>query len=306
MASGRALRRGSGSRRRPCGTPVPGIRGRGALRAAFRRRRPGRSAGSSRGRRGRRPPAQHRRRGWSRPSRQGNPGRPRGSDRPDSESMERLSVHHPDRAPRVVGTDATRACRRGRRPRQPAIGRRSGTPRCPTASDETTTYVQVAARRRRQRSGRPVRATTPVRWPRGRLHPVPAPAVATGSQRTRRGRDRRHVAGGVGAAHGDQHRGQTAPAHPRLRDLGSAACGDLHRRPQHPEPPRDRTPRRHVRRRAATPPPIDPRRRARPIARHRHVCGHDRRLADRTDGRCSTVSGREHRSWNARARVDPT
>ena len=106
------------------------------------------------------------------------------------------------------------------------------------------------------------------------------PQVAARSPRPRRGRDRRHLAVGIGPAHAGQQRGQAAAADALLRRVERTARGNLHRRPQRAEPPSDRTSRRHLRRRAAPSPTIDPTRRGRGSPRHGDVLDRDRRLAD--------------------------
>ena len=126
---------------------------------------------------------------------------------------------------------------------------------------------------------RTVRAATN-RGRRGRrVHPLHVAGMATRPARSRRDRDRRHVAVGRRTALPDQHRGQAAAAHPRVRRVGGSPCRDLHGRPQRAQSSRDRAARRDVRRGAAPTPGVHRCRGDRDAPGHGDLLDHRRRMA---------------------------
>ena len=89
---------------------------------------------------------------------------------------------------------------------------------CSTDQRARTAVPFVQRRRQRRRAGR--------------LHPLPTPGMVGRQRPARRGRDRRHVAGRLRAAHAHQHRGQVPAAEQRVRPVERAPRLDLHRRAQ--------------------------------------------------------------------------
>ena len=101
---------------------------------------------------------------------------------------------------------------------------RSGGPRCPTAPGATNTVHPTTSSPSTDR-GESVPPSPSATWRPGGWWVAPGSwtcAGGSGARRARRGGDRRHLAERQGTAHADEHRGQAASVHPRLRRLAGA------------------------------------------------------------------------------------